>query len=1151
MDVCPSCGTEVPDGSRFCLSCGGRLGGAGVVTQERKVVTILFCDLVGFTAMSEAADPEDVDTVLRGYGQAVRRVIESHGGVVEKFIGDAVVGVFGVPVAHEDDPERGVRAGLRILEALDGLERPDGSPLEARVGVNTGETLVRLGVDPASGSGVLVGDAINTAARLQAAAAPMTVLAGPLTHDLTLPLFAWEQRAGVRLKGKASPLDAWRAVAPVSRGGPDVHAVGLSPFVGREGDIAYLVAMFDAAVSNGAPRLALVVGEAGIGKTRLLRELYARLDARPEMIRWRQGRCPPFGEGLGFWPLAEIVRGHCGILETDDRETARARLGDAVARLSDPAWMLDRLAALLGLEAPAASREENFAAWLRFLEALAADRPAVLIVEDVQWADEGMVAFLEYLAERVADVSLVVLATARPESAKGRLPFADARSHVARLALTRLSPRETGVLVDGLLGETTPDDAARARVVERCGGNPLFAEQCARLVASGAGGPGGPGLPGSVQAVIAARLDSLPPEVKAAAGDAAVVGIRFWDGALAALASRSREETGELVRSLRSHQLVSRARASSMADELEYVFAHTLAREVAYRQLPRATRAHKHAAVARWLEAKCGGHPEELAELLAHHYSTAHELARSSGAEDLAAQVRGPAARFLELAGDRVANVDLPAARTSYAAAYRLTAEDDPARGILEAKLGEAHLWSGESAEAEEHLRRAAGLLLEAGDTRRVAVTLVRLSRALHSAEAGADEISRLHREAIALLDDDGPSVERVTVLTEWGRQLGNEGDMPAAVAVLERALEDARVLDVPEPALTLNLLAGNRATLGSTDFIDDSRRSVELAEAQGSSVERARVWLNHACWLTLIEGPRRSLQELDRALAFATSRGLIESALFGRINRFEPLFLTGSWDEALSLVDALDEHPLAVADEGFPAWARLFALVPRAWRGDAAARVSLGPLLHEVRRSAYAEDAVFGLAVAAVVTATADSEAGRRLVCEMVDTLEQDGPAGSWGLMWLYEVLPELVRICTAARDLDLAERIVRRPLPDLPAHRRALLHAAAQLAEARGEHEQAAAGFADAAARWHDFGVPYEEGHALLGVGRCLVALGRAPEAAAPLAAAHELFARLGAEPALADTEEWLAKVPAAADAGAPAEEPGLRGAEGGAVA
>ena len=334
--VCPSCAAGAPGGARFCPACGARLSEPVALTEERKTVTTLFCDLVGFTAMGERSDPEDVDACLRSFGTLAREVIERYGGSVEKFIGDAVVGVFGVPVVHEDDPERAVRAALRLVESLDELSRPDGAPFQARAGVMTGELLVAHDVDPALGDGFVAGDAINTSARLEASAAPGTVVVGELTHRLTERVITYQRLAPVSVKGKARPLARWQALQPVARLGREATGGRLSPLVGRDSERDFLVSLLRRVVDTRTPQVALIIGHPGIGKTRLVRELFTVVDAGKEFITWRHGRCVPYGEDRTFWALREVVQAHAGILETHDPETAADLLERVVERGAGP-----------------------------------------------------------------------------------------------------------------------------------------------------------------------------------------------------------------------------------------------------------------------------------------------------------------------------------------------------------------------------------------------------------------------------------------------------------------------------------------------------------------------------------------------------------------------------------------------------------------------------------------------------------------------------------------------------------------------------------------------------------------------------------------------------------------------------------------------
>ncbi len=1122
MTVCAACGAENPGKAKFCMECAAPLAAPAAAAEERKTVTTLFCDLVGFTAMSEAADPEDVDRLLGEYFARATKVIESHGGTVEKFIGDAVVGVFGVPAAHEDDPERAVRAGLRIVQALEGMTRPDDSPLQVRVGVNTGEALVRLDVEPLSGRGFLTGDAVNVAARLQAAAPPGGVVVGALTHELSVATIVYEELPPVTAKGKSEPVTAWRARAPIARRAAGLDRALLSPLVGRAVELAQLTALIDGAVASSTPRFALLVGEPGIGKCRLIAELAETIDRRSEMATWRQGRCLPYGENATFSALAEIVRAHAGILEGADEATTQAALDTVLPHDEERAWMLNRLRALLGLEAPPATREESFAAWTRFLEALAERRPTVLIFEDVHWADEALLAFLGHLAARTADVPLVVLACTRPELFEMHAAFAGEGAGFDRISLRPLSRDETSRLVAALLLDT--EGKSGAEIVSRCGGNPFFAEQSVRFVADAAQATS---LPGSVQAVIAARLDALPAGQKALLGDAAVIGAVFWDGALAAVGERDPADVKQALDDLVARQLLRRVRTPTMGltdvDELEFV--HALARDVAYQQLPRAARARKHAAMARWLEEKAGDRPEDHAETLAHHYATALELARAADETDLAASAIAPAIRYLTAAGERVYNADLGAAERYYRAALDIAPSGAAGRAAIQARLGEAVLWSGRDAEAADLLAEAASGLRRAGDARRAAVALVCLARALENVAVDA-QVDDLYRDAMALLEDDGPSPEMVHVLIECGRFEANADELELGLATLERALDAAWQIGTPEPALARNLRGTVLRSLGMPGYLADYRRSLDLAQQQGLGVERGRVWGNYCTFLREQEGPQRAMEEQARLLEFLESRGLASLVAGERAQLAESLLYAGRWDEAIAEADTVGPAPHAevpAADVLFMRQARLLAL---SWLGEREADPrEVESMLEASRASAHDVEEAFGLLIAGLVSGRSSPDLAAELLERMLATTTRD--AGVWGAA----LMPEAARLAVRGSDLALAERLLGSMKGPLPVEELARRSIAPLLAEACSEYETAAAGFAAAAARWHDFGVPYEEGHALLGQGRCLAALGRAPEAAAPLAAAHEIFARLGARPALAETEEALRRSAAAA--------------------
>ncbi len=529
MLICPSCGRENPDGFAFCGYCTAPLTEQPPpALEERKIVSVLFCDLVGFTAASERQDPEDVQARIRPYHARLRREIERYGGTVEKFIGDAVMAVFGAPVAHEDDAERAVRAGLRIVEAIEELNEADPDlDLQVRVGVNTGEAVVVLGTRPEQGEGFVTGDVVNTAARIQGVAPVNGVAVGEQTYRATSRYFDYEPLEPISVKGKAEPLSLWQATASRARFRTDTSREYTTPLVGRELEKPLLIGTFERAAQQRSVQLVTIVGEPGVGKSRLAAELWAYVDAKPEIVRWRQGRCLPYGEGITFWALGEIVKGEAGILESDSAEVAAAKLEIAVSP-DEPErqWLLQRLAPLVGAEAASpAERRELFTAWRRFLESVAASNSSVLVFEDLHWADEALLAFLEYLAEWSHGVPLLLLCTARPELYERRPGWGAGQRNAHTINLSPLSDQETAELVSYLISSTGLSHELEHEILERSGGNPLFAEEFVRLLADRGFDGDEAVLPDSVQALIAARLDTLSAERKSLLQDAAVVGV--------------------------------------------------------------------------------------------------------------------------------------------------------------------------------------------------------------------------------------------------------------------------------------------------------------------------------------------------------------------------------------------------------------------------------------------------------------------------------------------------------------------------------------------------------------------------------------------------------------------------------------------------
>jgi class 3 adenylate cyclase/tetratricopeptide (TPR) repeat protein len=1096
-------------------------------TEERKVVTALFCDLVGFTASSESADPEDVNVMLAAYSRMARSQIEGYGGVVEKFIGDAVVGVFGVPSAHEDDPERAVRAALRIVEAAEDLEAVGGQPLKLRVGINTGEALVRLGIAPGSGEGFLRGDAINTASRLQSVAPVMGVAVGEATYDATRVVFEYVELEAAALKGKAEPVRVFHARASRARFGTDLTRTHSSPFVGREIDLAILKGVFEKAAASESVQLVSVVGEPGLGKSRIITELFGYVDDRPELVNWRQGRCLPYGEGITFWALGEILKAHAGILESDDPTTATAKLEVVLPEGEERAWFRQRLLPLLGIEASSqAEREELFTAWRRWLERIAEDHPTVLVFEDLHWADDALLSFLEHLADRAEGVPLLIVGTARPELFDRHPDYAAGLRNTTAINLAPLSPEETARLVSALLDTSVIPVELQQPILDRAGGNPLYAEEFVRLlkdkdlvVRKGASWELREGaevpFPDSVRALIAARLDTLTPDAKSLLADAAVIGKVFWAGAVAAMGDRDPEAVIDGLRDLSRKELVRPSRRSSMQGEAEYVFWHILTRDVAYNQLPRAERATRHVAAATWIEAQAPDRVEDLADVLAYHYATALDLAHAAGQADQAATLEHPARRFLTLAGERALGLDTSAALTNLERALALTPEDHPDRPDVLVSFAEAAMHAGRASDARDALQEAIAALDARGDVEAQAHAMNQLSVALHF--LGDPRWADLPAEALALLEPLPPGPALVEALGEVARAQMLQGRPGAAIGYAERSLALADELDLGRPPRALGYRGTSRMDVGDAAGAEDLREAIRLATQAGQGREVAVLHNNLGIGLWALEGPRAALAELGTGIAYATARGLTELAHTTTSSTLSLLFDAGQLDEALtiatSLADRLPDDQIA-ALEVRPVEARIATL-----RGRSVTADSVDSLTTGARELGSSDALVMGLGSAALSNfAIGNSTAAGILLTELLETPNtRENP-------YYAALLPSLVRTAICINSLDIAERLTDDYHPRTPYAQHALVAAMAVLAEGQGDHQTAADGYADAAKRWEKLGVIPEHAHALVGHGRCLITLGQPHQAAPILHQARELFNQLGAAPALAETDTLL---------------------------
>src|SRR6266851_4413276 len=624
MTICPSCGQENPPIAKFCLACAQLLAEPSPgLAEERKVVTVLFADLVGFTARAERLDPEDVRAILTPYFARIRSELETFGGTVEKFIGDAVIAVFGAPVAHGDDPERAVRAALAMCAAVEELNRNDPElELRIRIAVNTGEALVSLGASAAQGEGVVAGDVVNTASRLQEAAPVNGILVGEETYRATRAVIRYQDAEPVVAKGKQEPVLVWRALA--ASAGPGERAAARVPMLGRVSELAALQRIWDNVLAERRPQLVTLFGPAGIGKTRLATEFAELADGGGARVI--KGRSLPYGEVLPYGAFAAQVKQVARIFDTDEAGAACKKLDRAVAELLDDEAQETsaHIAMLIGIGrgGDVANRQTLFFSARRLVEALATERPTVLVFEDIHWADAGMLDLLEVLASRVHDVPLLLLTLARPDLLERRQSWGGGLPGFTALPVEPLGEEHAKELAAQVLlhmHKTRPESAEIGLIGE---GNPLFIEELAASLAEDATASTSE-LPTTIRGIVSARLDALPPGERAVLLDAAVVGKVFWTGALERMSSGDLD-LAELLDSLEGRDLVRRESVSRLRGDQQFSFKHDLIRDAAYATLPRPQRRKRHAQVAAFLEETTSEIPA-AASAMAQHWREAGE----------------------------------------------------------------------------------------------------------------------------------------------------------------------------------------------------------------------------------------------------------------------------------------------------------------------------------------------------------------------------------------------------------------------------------------------------------------------------------------------------------------------------------------------
>jgi class 3 adenylate cyclase/tetratricopeptide (TPR) repeat protein len=867
--------------------------------RERKVVTVVFADLVGFTSRAEQMDPEDVEAELSRYHAGVRGELERFGGTVEKFIGDAVMAVFGAPLSHEDDPERAVRAALAVR---DWARAEEG--FEVCIGVNTGEALVKLGVSPEAGEGMAAGDVVNTAARLQVAAPANGILVGEQTYRSTRQVIDYRKAGPVEAKGKARPVAVWEALQAHSRFGVDVEQAPRTALVGRERELGLLREAFERAREEREPQLVTLVGVPGIGKSRIVYELSRFVDADPGLVTWRQGRSLPYGDGVSFWALGEMVKAEAGILESDAPDPAAAKLAASVAALvpaEDAHWVERRLRPLVGLggeETSHGAREESFPAWQRFLEGIAERGPAVFVFEDLHWADSGLLDFLDEFSEWTSGVPLLVVCTARPELLAKRSGWGGGRTNAVTLSLPPLSGDETARLLHDLLERAVLPVDLQSTLLERAGGNPLYAEEFAHMLAER--GAAELTVPDTVQGIIAARLDALAPQHKRLLQDAAVVGKVFWAGAVAALDGTGSADLERWLRELERRELVRRERRSSVEGEAEYAFRHVLVRDVAYAQIPRAERSERHYRVAEWIASL--GRTDDHAELVAHHYVEALGYARAAG-RDTAALAESARAALRE-AGDRALALGAyPSSARFYAAAIELWPADDPERAELLYRYGSARYWS--ELAGEDVLSDAVAQLRDLGRHETAARAALLLARAAW-ARGDPEDVGVWLGEVDALLADLPDSIVRTEALVVRSGFHMVAGDVGRAIPAAREAL--ARIEGLERADLcgrAFDVIGTSRVLAGDEGGLDDQRRAIEIARA-GRALWEMHHATNNLATSHVALGRLHDLDELleEWRAAFEKLGGPHHSYAWFLGTAAAADYFAGRWDSALARID-------------------------------------------------------------------------------------------------------------------------------------------------------------------------------------------------------------------------------------------------------
>jgi predicted ATPase/class 3 adenylate cyclase len=1137
--ACPSCGTANPPTVKFCGECGTALTEAtspvdlapptAAPTAERRLVSILFADIVGHTSFSEGRDAEDVRELLSRYFETARTVIDRYGGTIEKFIGDAVMAVWGTPVAQEDDAERAVRAAIDLLAAVSALGAEIGAPeLRARAGVLTGEAAVTLG---AEGQGMVAGDLVNTASRIQAAAEPGTVLVGEATKRAAEAAVVFEEAGTHQLKGKTEPVELWQAVRVIGLVGGAVRSTGLEPpFVGRDRELRLVKELYHATAEDRRSHLVSVVGIGGIGKSRLSWEFEKYVDGLAGNVWWHSGRCLAYGEGVAFWALADMVRGRAGIVEDEETASARDKLRDAIeTHLPDPQerrFAEPRLAHLLGLDEGVVGDQENlFAAARMFFERLAQTGPTVLVFEDIHWADGALLDFIEYLVEWSRDVPLFVLTLSRPELQDRRSTWGSGKRNFTSIFLEPLSSDAMEVL----LTEPVPglSEELRTRILERAEGVPFYAVETVRmlldrgvLVREGhtyrlAGEIETLEVPETLQALIAARLDGLSVEERRTVQQASVLGRTFTVRGLASVSGVPAPDLEQILASLMRKEVVSLSADPLSPERGQYGFLQDLVKKVAYDTLSRKERKTLHLAAADHLQSL--GDDDEIVEVLASHYLDAY---RAAPDDRDASDIRDRAREMLVRAAVRAASLAADEeAQHAYERALELS--DDP---VVQADMHEhAGLMARTGArptEAAAHFERAIELFEESGATHPAARVSARLAEVMWD-RGRLEEGLEIMDRSFQVLSLEEPDADLAALAAQLGRFMFFAGQHELAAQRIETALDIAEALSLPE------VLA--QALTTKAMILTARGRHIEGLALMRFGLETALEYDKPSAALRASYNLADTLGQIDRynEAADQVRDGLTQARRIGNrywelsfLNQLYPAYACGEWTEAADMIEQLPEEQWRDARQALGGIASIGVMlgVHRGQLDEAARIVSL---FEELESSAdVQEQAVYACGKARL--RLAENEPGEALrICRATQDARQV-------LGFTQEYIKELeVTAAEAALALGDVETLAEliSAVDAIPTGRSSHFLRAhstrfrAHLAERAGEPETADRLFRGAIGLWREIAAPFHLAVVELEHAEWLADHGRAAEAEPLLAEAREIFGRLEATP-------WLAR-------------------------